>query len=157
MFKYFLLPLAGLYFLLWAGASFGFLSNDVLNGAHVIVAVMTTISCATARGRYGSDVRNSAVFIVWIVTMGVTWCSYLAVNHIWWVGMLNATLFLAFVGLAAFAYAWFRPTPEDYFYHYPHPKWGVCMIQTNGRSMHETEKEIRAIQRAARAELASGA
>ncbi|MES2931785.1 MAG: hypothetical protein V4682_03805 [Patescibacteria group bacterium] len=157
MFRYLLFPLAGFFLILWAAFSSGVITREALEGTHGIALLMVTISSMAVRGIHGSDVSKSTVFVVWFTTTAVIIGSYSVIDQSWWVGMLLAITFLIAISIIGFVYAWFRPTSPDYSYGYHHPKWGTCNISTNGRSLHETEKEIRAICREARAELSAKA
>ncbi len=148
MFTYFLIPLAVIGALFWGTAALGWVPPNSLGAWHALAFLSLSISAL-----WSSMMRPqkfSVTVFVWGVTALAIGASYLAVGYSWWVGVAGSIAVLLGVLAIGFLYAWFRPTSPDYFYGYPHPTLGVCMIYTHGRSMHETEKEVRAIRCRAR-------
>lgn len=150
MFTYLLIPTALASVIFWLGVALGIIPRSDLPVIHGGVFALVSILCFLAPAREGS---TGAKFVVWLVWTGAILLSYNGIEHPAWVSAAGAVVVLLVVLAAAFSYAWFRPTPVNYHYGYHHPIHGTCMIRTNGRSLHETEKEVRREQREGREEL----
>lgn len=134
-----LLPPAGCIFLWVVGKLTGISDSDIV-AMHLLMWIVVSVGCPISAANHG--VSNRAMVGVWLWWSLVIGVSSLAAEHPWMTAVIALCYFML-ISLLTFMYVWFRPTSEDCAYGYRHPELGVCLIRTNGRSLHETEKEVR--------------